>query len=292
MKRGLLAILVMSVALSGCVKKSMYEDQTKKLKGTQAELVGAKAMIIDLEDQLAREQSKSEALESELVDTKSVLEATKAALAAAQERATMLESELASTINDKAKLKESADKLKRALAELEARKAEADKRVKEFKSLLSKFKKLIDSGKLKVQIQDGRMVLVLPTDILFGSGSAKLSSEGETAIAEVATVLRTIKKKEFQVGGHTDNVPMNNNKRYKNNWALASARAMVVVETMIEAGMKGKVLSAASFGEYRPVKSNKTKAGKSANRRIDIVIVPDLSTLPGFSELKTAVDGK
>ena len=67
---------------------------------------------------------------------------------------------------------------------------------------------------------------------------------------------------------------------------------MGVVDAMMEAGMKGQNLSAASYGEYRPVASNKKKDGHTQNRRIDIVIVPDLSTLPGFAELEKAVDSK
>jgi len=292
MKSGILGLLILGLTITGCVKKSMYEAQTLKLDDTQAELASAKDTLADLTDQLTKEKTDSDELRAELDKTNAVLKSTETALDAAKNRIKALEDELTNTLKDKAKLKESATKLKKALAELEARKAEADKRVREFQNLIKKFKKLIDAGKLKVAIKNGRMVLVLPTDILFGSGSAKLSEDGEAAISEVAGILKTIRKKEFQVEGHTDNVPINNNKKYKNNWALAASRAMVVVETMIKAGVKGKVLSAASYGEFRPVASNKTQKGKAANRRIDIVIVPDLSNLPGFAELKKAIEGK
>ena len=209
-------------------------------------------------------------------------------LASANERATGLEGELANVIKDKASLQDSAEKLKEALAELAKRKAAADKRVAEFKKLIGKFKALIDAGKLKVRIVDGRMVLALPTDILFASGSADLSDEGKAAIFEVSAVLATMPDRRFQVEGHTDNVPIKRT-NYKNNWELASARALGVVEAMIEAGMNGDVLSAASYGEFRPVVKNNSPENKAANRRIEIVLVPDLSTLPGFEDLKKAV---
>jgi chemotaxis protein MotB len=69
--------------------------------------------------------------------------------------------------------------------------------------LLGKFKKLIDAGKLKVKIVDGRMVVELATDVLFDSGSAKLSDAGKAAIVEVSQVLATIGERSFQVEGHT-----------------------------------------------------------------------------------------
>jgi chemotaxis protein MotB len=163
--------------------------------------------------------------------------------------------------------------------------------VAEFRSLLARFQKLIDAGKLKVQIKEGRMVLVLPTDILFPSGSAKLSDDGKTAIREVAGVLATMSDRKFQVEGHTDNVPIRT-RRFRSNWELASARALGVVKEMMESGMSGRLLSAASYGDFQPIATNDTAVGKKANRRIDIVLVPDLSTLPGFADLEKATKTK
>jgi chemotaxis protein MotB len=57
------------------------------------------------------------------------------------------------------------------------------------------------------------------------------------------------------------------------------------VKAMVDAGMPADRISAASFGEVRPVAANDSEDGRSANRRIEIVVVPDLSGLPGFDEL-------
>jgi chemotaxis protein MotB len=78
--------------------------------------------------------------------------------------------------------------------------------------------------------------------------------------------------------------------KYPSNWELASARALTVVRTMIGAGMPATRVSAASYGEFKPVAANDGADGKKANRRIEIVVVPDLSNLPGFEELKQAGD--
>jgi chemotaxis protein MotB len=172
------------------------------------------------------------------------------------------------------------------MPELQKRKEETEARVAEFKALLEKFKALIDAGKLKVTIRDGRMVVELATDILFTSGSATLSKDGKAAIIEVAELLKTIPVRKFQVEGHTDNVPMKG--AYKSNWELASARAMTVLHTMLDAGLAPERISAASYGDSRPTRSNDTPENRAANRRIEIVVVPDLSSLPGFEELRRA----
>ena len=292
MKKTIIAACLLCVSVSGCVKKSEHQATLKQLADTQGQLEATNQKVMSLEAALKKEKQNVAALKQQIAALQNSLAATEKALADEKNTNAKLSEELTNTINDKAKLKASADELKKAVAELQKRKRAAEARVQEFRNLLAKFKSLIDAGKLQVKIRNGRMVLVLPTDILFASGSADLSQEGEDAISEVARILSTIKGREFQVEGHTDNVPLSSKKRFKSNWDLAAQRAMGVVNAMIKAGMSGKQLSAASYGEYRPVTSNKNKVGQSKNRRIDIVIVPDLSKLPGFSELNTAVGTK
>ncbi len=159
-----------------------------------------------------------------------------------------------------------------------------------FRELLTRFKSLIDAGKLRIKIVGGRMVLELPTDILFPSGSATLSEEGQAALEEVGAGLAQMSDREFQVEGHTDDVPIDT-RRFPDNWALAAGRALGVRATLEAAGMKPSQLSAASFAQTRPVQDNDTAAGKAANRRIEIVLLPDLSSLPGSEELEALGGG-
>jgi chemotaxis protein MotB len=128
------------------------------------------------------------------------------------------------------------------------------------------------------------MVIGLSTDILFSSGSARLSAAGKNSIKEVTGLLAGLEGRKYQIEGHTDNVPIKSNV-FPSNWELASARAISVLNTMIDAGMPAERVSAASFGDTQPTADNSTPEGRSANRRIAIVIVPDLSQLPGFDEL-------
>jgi len=186
---------------------------------------------------------------------------------------------------DKTRLQATEQELFKALRELQERKALAEKRVSEYRDLISRFKALIDSGKLRVRIIDGQMVVELATDVLFPAGSAVLSPEGKAAVVEVATVLASIPDRRFQIAGHTDNVPIRT-ARYRSNWDLGFDRAHSVLEAMTAAGMPTTRISASSYGEFRPTASNDSDEGKAKNRRIEIIVVPDLSQLPGAEELE------
>lgn len=279
--RILVAVLV--VTASGCVSQKQYDALMGERNGLEANLTEKNAALAEAEKKQAKSDRKVQDLEAALADEKDRVKDLSA-------RIDKQSADLAAITRDKSKLQSSVEDMTRALAELEKRRAEAESRIAEFKNLLSRFRALIDAGKLKVKIVEGRMVVVLATDILFGSGSASLSKDGKVAVAEVGQVLASIPRRAFQVEGHTDNVPIAS-AQYPSNWELAAARAITVLKAMVEAGLPADRISAASFGDTRPVASNDSRETKAQNRRIEIIIVPDLSQLPGFEELK-ALDAK
>ena len=181
--------------------------------------------------------------------------------------------------------KSHVDEMRTALTISSKQKQDVQKRLQEFKTLVGRFQKLMDAGKLTVKMHHGRMTVGLGSDILFASGSARLSDGGEKAIKEVTKLLVTIPNREFQIEGHTDDVPISN-EVFPSNWELATARAFTVLNTMIDSGMPSERVSIASFGQFKPLMPNETPEARSANRRIEIVVVPDLSILPGYEELE------
>lgn len=276
-------LTLMAALASGCVTQKQYDALKAERDSLDTNLGAKNKALEEAEAKQRRLDQQNKALEAQVAEEQDKLKSLQA-------RIDKLQADIAAVTKDKSKLQSSVEDMTRALAELERRRAEAEARIAEFKSLIAKFRSLIDAGKLKVKIVDGRMVVVLATDILFASGSASLSKDGKTAVGEVGQVLGTIPRRNFQVEGHTDNVPINS-AQYPSNWELAAARAITVLKSMVEAGLPAERISAASFGETRPVASNESKETKAQNRRIEITIVPDLSQLPGFEELK-ALDAK
>lgn len=271
------AALTLMLSSVGCVTQGTYDKLKADYDGSQNQLADRNKKVSAQEQEImARRRNEAE--------LQAALDAEKAVSKELQARIAKLESDKATMLKDKSSLQAAVGEMTAALAELKRRKDEADARIAEFKSVLDKFKSLIDAGKLKVKIADGRMVVVLASDVLFNSGSANLSKDGKVAVAEVGQLLASIQKRKFQVEGHTDNVPIAT-AQYPSNWELASSRAINVVKTMVEAGMPTDRISAASFGDSKPAAPNDSPEGKAANRRIEIIIVPDLSTLPGFEEL-------
>lgn len=178
-------------------------------------------------------------------------------------------------------LAETKEREARLRAEQEAQK----KRMAKYRAVIEKFQKLVSSGKLKIRIVRGSMVVEMASNILFPSGKAKLHDEGKAALEELAGILRTIEDRTFQIAGHTDNIPIKNQK-FPSNWELSTARAVTVVKFLQEAGVDPGNLSASGYAEFQPAADNKEEDGRAQNRRIEIVLMPNLDELPDMSEIE------
>jgi chemotaxis protein MotB len=181
--------------------------------------------------------------------------------------------------------KKSISDMNKLIEDLRAKERQAQARLQTFRNMLEKFKKMIESGKLRVRIQRGRMVVELSENILFDSGRADLKKEGQAALQEVAGVLTSIPDREFQIAGHTDNVPIKGPK-FPSNWELSTARAVTVARFLASQKVPENRLSAAGYADTQPVASNDAPEGRAQNRRIEIVLMPNLDELPDLSALE------
>ena len=250
--------LVAALALTACVKKSTYNAALDENRRLQSELADAQqhdaATQKTLGDQLKDLQARLDSLDAATKDKEAELGKVQGEQAASAKE----------------------------LAELRRQKDLADKRIAEYKALQDKFRSLVDTGKLQVVYRHGQMTLKLPSGILFPSGSAELSKGGQAAIADVVKILLAFKDRRFMVAGHTDDQPIKTYE-FKNNWYLSTARANSVVQFMIKQGFAPQNLGAAGYGEFDPVADNKTDVGREQNRRIEIILVPNLEELPSLT---------
>jgi chemotaxis protein MotB len=270
--------LSLFLLITACVTQGTYDALMAQHRQTEDDLAARNKALEEANRKISAGEDREKSLQQALNEEKEKAKDLDA-------RLTKALGDLAALTKDKSKLQANVEQMTVALADLEKRRAQAEARVNEFKNLLARFKSLIDAGKLKVKIVDGRMVVVLATDILFASGSASLSKDGKAAIGEVAQVLASIPNRSFQVEGHTDNVPIAT-AQFPSNWELAAFRATNVVKAMIDSGMPKERISAASYSDTKPAGVNDMNEGRALNRRIEITIVPDLSSLPGFEELQ------
>lgn len=183
-----------------------------------------------------------------------------------------------------ANLRNTLSETQRALEELRERERQAQARLETFRQLLSRFRDMIASGRLRVRVVRNRMVVELPEGVLFDSGRAELKPEGQETLRQVAAILRDIPEREFQIAGHTDNIPIRG--RADGNWQLSTQRAVTVTLFLAQNQVPTSRISAVGYADTQPVATNDTPEGRAQNRRIEIVLVPRLDELPDLSSLE------
>lgn len=128
----------------------------------------------------------------------------------------------------------------------------------------------IDQGEVKVERQDGKIVVTVGAGGAFASGSADLTAQARAIIAELERSAREARR--IVITGHTDTVPVGSG-AFRDNWDLAAARAQSVLREIEASGVvQGAELEAVSKGETQPVADNETPEGREQNRRIEIEI--------------------
>jgi chemotaxis protein MotB len=161
--------------------------------------------------------------------------------------------------------------------QVDALQARIKRQSEAYDAILADLKPLVDKGVLKIQNTNGRVTIGMASDILFPSGSAELNENGKATLSEVSRLLsRHAAQHDFQVEGHTDNQPISTAQFPDNNF-LGAARAINVMEYMLGQGFPKKRLSAATWGDAMPVSGNDSESGRAQNRRIELVLMPDLS---------------
>jgi chemotaxis protein MotB len=262
--RGLhvLVVLTLTASLSaGCVSSSKYRA---------------------LEARTAVEQSE---LQGQIFDVKSQKQTLERDLAGLRQNKANLEQDLAALLQDKERadaevrgLNERLPLLEQQAAALSAQKDEEIRRLKgTYDDLVTDLKGEIEKGEIKVTRIRDKLSVNLVEKVLFDSGRAEVKAQGEAVLKKVGAILGGVKDKEIRIEGYTDNVPIGENlrKRFPSNWELSTQRAINVLRFLEEqGGVDGARLSAVGYGPFRPMADNQTPEGRSQNRRIEIVLVP------------------
>lgn len=224
-------------------------------------------------------QEQYDQLDQQLKACQGDLSKTKDQLTAAEGEKSKLAQDVEAKKGQIASLDKEMLSKKKELDALRKAQAAAEERARVYKQLMAKLQSMIDSGKLKVEIRKGRMIVKLSDKILFDPGKTKLKDDGQAALKEVAAALKDINDRDFLVAGHTDNVPIKS-RQFKSNWELSAARGVEVVRFLQGEGVDPKHLGAAGYSEYDPVGDNADDEGRKGNRRIEIVLMPNIEELP------------
>ncbi|MBX2815524.1 MAG: OmpA family protein [Saprospiraceae bacterium] len=158
----------------------------------------------------------------------------------------------------------------------------------ELQSAFSDVEKAVsESGQRITEIED-MLYLDLENPINFSSGSARLSREDNETLDELADMLNKNPGMSLIIEGHTDDRPINT-ARYKDNWDLSVARSISIVRKLIAMGVNPKQLTAAGKAEFAPRVTGDPKSAetRAANRRSEVMIVPQIGKLYDLSKKKS-----
>lgn len=271
MKLSIIPVALLSIVLvsQGCVSTKKYgalqtsyadlqtrnSDLNKKYQENQRELSSVNSRAKSLEEQLASERSNVTALQAAL---------DKCLTSTSQGNVNV--SKLVDEINASNKYiqhlintKNKSDSLNMVLTNNLTR------------SLSREELKDVD-----VQVLKGVVYISLSDNMLYKSGSYEISDKAGETLNKIAKIIKDYSDYDVLIEGNTDNVPIAKT-NIRNNWDLSALRASSVVQSLQNTyGVEPKRLTAGGRGEYNPVASNDTEAGKIKNRRTQIIITPKL----------------
>lgn len=161
---------------------------------------------------------------------------------------------------------------------------ELEKKTEELKTaydaLLAELQGEVDSRDVRIRRFGGKIEINFVDKVLFVSGSAEITAQGQNILGKVGQVLTKVKDRRFFVIGHTDDVPIRSFV-FPSNWELSTARASSVIRYLSERhGVDPALFTALGRAFYQPVASNETAEGRQENRRVEIVIA-DLPLFEG-----------
>ncbi len=219
--------------------------------------------------------------QSELARTRTQISSTRARNDELATQANGLRDQVTALGAERYKLATNLQATQKEMDELRRAHAQAEQRSELYRTLVSKLHGMIDAHTLAVDIRKGKMVVKLGDQILFDPGKAELKPAGEAALRQVASVLREIPDRDFLVAGHTDNRPIKAS-TYHSNWELSTARAVNVVQFLQTEGVDPRRLAAAGYSEFDPLGDNGAADSRALNRRIEVVLMPNLEELPSI----------
>ncbi len=233
---------------------------------------GTSKKLKEAQDQIAKLQSDSVACTNSLSNCNSKVADLNSQVAS-------LSAQNASLSKDAAAYRQLKEDMRMQRDQLNAALAEQGTSLREIREkLITGLSALVDSG-IDVTFKGGLLYVDLPEKLLFKEGSATLSPKFKEALSPLASVVNNYPKVQIYVVGHTDTLKIHTAK-FQDNWTLSTERANSIVRVLRDDfNVDPARLLAGGRSKYNPVASNDTKEGRAMNRRIQIILNPDLTKL-------------
>ena len=273
------------ILLSACVSSGKHEATLAEMDTMRQSLGSAQEEINRNQQQIEQTVQELDAARMQNALAQEEINRNQQQIEKTEQQLESARKQIVTATNELMKLEARKQDLQGELSESQAQMAtlsiienETKRRNQIYEKFVNRLKTMIDGGQLTVSIEQGRIVINLPNNVLYKSGSANLNPEGEETLTQIALVLSQFSDRRFQIEGHTDNKPIKS-ARFPSNWELSTSRALTVVHLLTELDVVPENISAAGFGEFRPRADNETEEGRQLNRRIEIIMLPNLDIL-------------
>ena len=262
-------LLMAGVLLTSCVSKKKFgELQTNynalqtRYQAAQVDLAENRATIKSLEDRLAEARAANDKLQAAFVALQGSLDKS-------------LQQNTEGNVNI-SKLVDEINASNKFIKQLVEAKDRSDSLNMVLTNNLTRSLSKEELKDVDVQVLKGVVYISLSDNMLYKSGSYQISDRAGETLSKIAKIITDYKDYDVLIEGNTDNVPISKT-NIRNNWDLAALRASSVVQALQnDYGVDPKRLTAGSRGEYNPIASNDTDAGRARNRRTQIIITPKL----------------
>jgi chemotaxis protein MotB len=291
MKHLIVATLLMGVGLSSCVSTKKYaalQSDYEQLQDEQKKLDLEKKDLETLRDQLnsslEAEEGKVSTLSADTTKLRGEIRRKQRAYNDLNETYFLLASKSTETMAKQAEenriLLEDVRNREKKVVELESLISQQEALLSGLKDKLAKALNSFDGKGLTVENRDGKVYVSLENSLLFRSGSWTVDKKGKAALDKLAKILAKQQDINILIEGHTDNIPYNSQGAVKDNWDLSVMRATSIVKILMKTKDIGpERITAAGRSEFVPIAQNSTRDGRAKNRRIDIILSPDLEEL-------------
>lgn len=264
-----LLILTAGTLFTGCVSKGKFRNLETDYKQLQADYQGSQL-------QLAENRTRVSSLEETLADARRNNEELRAALVDIQGA---LNKSLQHNSQGNANIGKLVDEINasnRFIQHLVQAKNRSDSLNLVMVNNLTRSLTREEMQDLDIQVLKGVVYISLADNMLYRSGSFEISDKADQTLSKIAKIILDYKDYDVLVEGNTDTDAISR-PNIRNNWDLSALRGSSVVQALQNTyGVDPKRLTAAGRGEYNPIESNSTAAGKARNRRTEIIITPKL----------------
>ena len=269
----IMALGLAAFCFTGCVSKKQYAELQANNSTLQSQNAALQSELNDARVRIAEYTSDSKSLAARLAEEQQRNKEMREAYAKLQ---SSYQTNVQQGNVNISKLVDEINASNRFIKQLVEAKSKSDSLNQALTNKLTRSLTREEMNDVDVQVLKGVVYISLADNMLYKSGSYEIGERAGETLAKIANIIMDYKDYDVLVEGNTDNVPISQ-KNIRNNWDLSALRASSVVQALQnQYGVDPKRLTAAGRGEYNPVASNNSAAGKQRNRRTQIIITPKL----------------